>query len=309
MTQHFLQLPDYSQQKLNELLALSADLKAFYLDGGRDTCMLGNSVMMIFEKPSSRTRVSFEVAINQLGANPIYFRSEDAGRLGEREPIKDLARVLNGYVDMIVVRTYAHQALLELAHYSSQPVINALTDQSHPCQAMADMLTIKEHCGELAGRKLAFIGDGNNMARSLAVACMKLGMSFAIAAPADFALDQTFCHALAGGDNQALLQTTEPLEAVQDADIVYTDTWISMGQEDEKQKRMEVFGRYCVDAALMAAAKPDAKIMHCLPAYRGMEITDEMLESTQSIIFDQAQNRLHFQRALLKYLNSQIKDR
>lgn len=304
MVKHFLELSDYSSNELNALLDLSVELKALYRNGNRDTCLLGKSVMMIFEKPSSRTRISFEVAINQLGGSAIYARPDDAGRLGEREPIKDLARVLNGYVDTIVVRTFAHESLQELAQYSTVPVVNALTDQAHPCQAMADMLTIREHLGQLPGRKLAFVGDGNNMARSLALASAKLGLDFSIATPQAYTLNQEFWKKLVSESETKLVQTIDPLEAVQGADIVYTDTWVSMGQEDEKQQRQKVFAPYQVDATLMATAASDAKIMHCLPAYRGLEISDEMIESNKSIIFEQAENRLHFQRALLKFLNS-----
>jgi ornithine carbamoyltransferase len=303
MAKHFLELSNYSMDELNALLDLSAELKTLYRKGGRDTCLLGKSVMMIFDKPSTRTRVSFEVAINQLGGSAVYSRSDDVGRLGEREPIKDIARVLNGYVDMIVVRTFAHASLQELAQFSTIPVINALTDQSHPCQAMADMLTIREHCGQLAGKKLVFIGDGNNMAQSLALACVKLGLDFSVATPEGYALNSSFWEKLSGESRTKMQQTNDPIEAAQGADIVYTDTWVSMGQEDEKQHRQGVFAAYRVDETLMAAAAADARIMHCLPAYRGLEISDELIESSSSIIFQQAENRLHFQRALLKYLN------
>ena len=258
---------------------------------------------MVFEKPSSRTRLSFQVGMTQLGGASIYLRPEDIGGLGKREPIKDLARVLNGYVDVIVARTFSHGAVVELAGYSQVPVINALTDTFHPCQAMADMLTIREHLGLLQGLKLAFIGDGNNVAVSLAMACKRFGLHFAIATPAKYALpEETVAQLHNAAGPGTIFCTTDPAEAVRQANVVYTDTWVSMGQEAEKAQRVRDFAGYQVNAELMAKAGADAKIMHCLPAYRDLEITDQAIESPQSVVFDQAENRLHFQRALLKYL-------
>lgn len=303
MAKHFLRLKEYSQSELAHLLTLSAQLKDHYRQGNTDFCLKGKTVAMMFEKPSSRTRISFQVAISQLGASSIYMRQDDVGALGKREPVKDLARVMNGYVDAIVARVFDHNALVELAQYAKIPVINALSDVAHPCQAMADVLTIQEHLGKLDGLKVTYIGDGNNVAASLAVACIRFNMTFAIASPKGYELpDDLKAWIKDQGQAHRVQYTCDPIEAVKDADVVYTDTWVSMGQEAEKEKRVKDFNGYQINAQLMSRAKKTAKIMHCLPAYRGLEITDEAMESPQSIIFDQAENRLHFQRGLLKYL-------
>jgi ornithine carbamoyltransferase len=304
MIKHFIELEEYGRIELGRMLDLAIEMKQQYRRGICAKTMAGKTMVMVFEKPSSRTRLSFQVAMTQLGGHAIYIRPEDiGGPLGQREPIKDLARILNGYVDVIVVRTFAHKVLRELAGHSRVPVINALTDQDHPCQAMADIMTIREHFGSLSGRKLAYVGDGNNVARSLATACVRLGLQFTIASPEGYALDPEFVRLITAGDDPGSIRSfVNPHEAVQGAEIVYTDTWTSMGQEDEKQKRIQVFAGYQVNRQLLADAAVNVKVMHCLPAYRGLEITDEVIESSQSIIFDQAENRLHFQRALLQYL-------
>jgi len=300
----FLSINDCSAEQLKELLKLSAQLKKLYKSGSRDLCLAGKVLAMLFEKPSLRTRMSFQVAMTDLGGNAIYVKPEDIGGIGKREPVKDMARVLSRYVDGIMARTFEHSTVTELAEFATVPVINALTDWSHPCQAMADMLTISEHYGRLEGVKIAFIGDGNNVARSLAFACAKLGMKMVIAAPAGYELDAETIQKANQVSAGSVSQTNDPAQTVVDADIIYTDTWVSMGQEDEKQKRLEVFAGLQVNAELVKSAPADAKIMHCLPAKRGFEITDEVAESKNSIIFDQAENRLHFQRALLKKLMS-----
>jgi len=298
----FLSIQDCSAGQLNELLKLSSQLKRLYKTGGRDLCLSGKTLAMLFEKPSLRTRMSFQVAMTELGGSAIYVKPEDIGGIGKREPIKDLARVLSRYVDGIMARTFGHITVTELAEFATVPVINALTDFSHPCQAMADVFTIQEHCGRLEGVKIAFIGDGNNVARSLAFACAKLDMKMVIATPAGYELDDESIQKANQISADSVSQTNDPAEAVADADIIYTDTWVSMGQENEKQKRIKDFARFQVNAELLKSAPADVKIMHCLPAYRGFEITDEVAESPNSIIFDQAENRLHFQRALLKKL-------
>jgi ornithine carbamoyltransferase len=257
---------------------------------------------MLFEKPSLRTRISFEVAMTDLGGSVIYIKPEDIGGIGKREPIKDIARVLSRYVHGIVARTFEHSAVTELAEYATVPVINALTNWSHPCEAMGDVLTIAEHCGKIEGIKIAFIGDGNNVARSLAFACGKLGMKMIIASPAGFELDDGSIRSANQVLSGSVQQINDPLQAVRDVDVIYTDTWISMGQESEKQKRITAFAGFQVNSELVKSAPAGVKIMHCLPAYRGFEITDEVVESLNSIMFDQAENRLHFQRALLKKL-------
>jgi len=298
----FLSILDCPTEMLKELLRISVRLKSLYTVGGNDSCLTGKSLAMLFEKPSLRTRLSFQVAMTDLGGNAIYVKPEDIGGIGKREPVKDIARVLSRYVHGIMARTFEHKTIIELADYSNIPVINALSDWAHPCQAMADVLTIQEYFKELHDVKIAFIGDGNNVARSLAFACAKFGMKMAIASPAGYELDTETIQKANEISSDSVQQTNDPKAAVVDANVIYTDTWVSMGQEDEKQKRQEDFAGFQVNSELVKDASADAKIMHCLPAYRGLEITDEVAESTNSIIFDQAENRLHFQRALLKKL-------
>ena len=304
---HFISIDQCSTQQIKQLLGESRELKKLYKSGQRDPALTGKTLVMLFEKPSLRTRLSFEIAMTQLSGHAIYVKPEDIGGMGKREPVKDIARVLSRYADAIMARTFAHETVTELAKHSTVPVVNALTDWLHPCQAMADVQTIQEHCGDLEGKKIAFIGDGNNVARSLAFVCVKLGMKMAVASPAGYELDAASIEKANAQAPGAITQTDDPQAAATGADIVYTDTWVSMGQEDEKQKRVKEFEGFCVDAKLLAAAPDGAKIMHCLPAYRGFEISDEAAESPNSIIFDQAENRLHFQRALLKNLISSNK--
>ena len=298
----FLSIQDCSAEQLKELLAESSELKKLYKSGGRDLSLAGKVLAMLFEKPSLRTRISFQVAMTDLGGNAIYVKPEDIGGIGKREPVKDMARVLSRYVDGIMARTFEHKTVTELAAFATVPVINALTDFSHPCQVMADVLTISEHAGRLEGVKIAFIGDGNNVARSLAIVSAKLGMKMVIATPAGYELDAETIEKANQISAGAVIQTNNPTEAVVGAGFVYTDTWVSMGQEGQKQKRLADFEGFQVNAELLKSAPADAKIMHCLPAHRGLEITDEVAESENSIMFDQAENRLHFQRALLKKL-------
>ena len=272
----FLSITDCSSEQLTELLGQSRDLKQLYKSGERDLCLSGKTLAMLFEKPSLRTRMSFHVAMTDLGGNPIYVKPEDIGGVGKREPIKDMARVLSRYVKGIMARTFHHSTVTELAGFATVPVINALTDWSHPCQAMADMLTISEHCGRLEGIKMCFVGDGNNVARSLAFACAKLGMKIVIASPAGYELDDESIdranQILAG----SVVQTNDLAEAVAGADVIYTDTWVSMGQEEQKRKRCADFAGFQINAELVKLS-PEAKIMHCLPAHRGFEISDEVI--------------------------------
>ncbi len=300
----FLAINDFTSEELMALLQESRDLKAVYKSGRRDTCLTGKVLAMLFEKPSLRTRISFQVAMTDLGGSPIYVKPEDIGGIGKREPIKDIARVLSRYVDGIMARTFEHKAVTELAQYASVPVINALTDWSHPCQAMADVLTIWEHFDRIEGITIAFVGDGNNVARSLAFAAAKLGMKLVVASPAGYELDAVSIEKANGILPGCVAQTNDPRAAAAQADVIYTDTWVSMGQEEEKERRCQDFAGFEVNGALVAAAPQHVRIMHCLPAYRGFEISDEVAESPNSIIFDQAENRLHFQRALLKRLMS-----
>jgi len=298
----FVAISECSTQELRELLDASSSLKAFYKSGKRDLCLAGKTLAMLFEKPSLRTRISFQVAMTDLGGHPIYVKPEDIGGIGKREPIKDIARVLSRYVQGIMARTFEHQTVLDLADYADIPVINALTDWSHPCQAMADCLTIHEHFGRLEGIQIAFIGDGNNVARSLAYAAGRLNMKLVVASPAGYELDEPTIQKANSFTAGCTAQVNDPYAAVADADVIYTDTWVSMGQENEKEKRRRDFAGFVVDMKLVGAAPKHVKIMHCLPAYRGYEISDEACECPGSILFDQAENRLHFQRALLKKL-------
>jgi len=299
----FLSINDCSIEELQGLLDESVELKKLYKGGGRDVCLCGKVLAMLFEKPSLRTRMSFDVAMTDLGGSAIYVKPEDIGGIGKREPIKDMARVFSRYVDGIMARTFEHSAVTELAEFATVPVINALTDWSHPCQAMADVLTIQEHIGKLGGVKIAYIGDGNNVARSLAFAAAKLGMKIVIASPKGYELDKETIEEANQIFSGSVQQVNKPREAVGSADIIYTDTWVSMGQESEQKKRVKDFKGFQVDSELVKLA-PDAKIMHCLPAHHGYEISDDVFESGNSIIFDQSENRLHFQRALLKKLMS-----
>ncbi len=300
----FLAISECSTDELNALLEESRSLKAMYKSGRRDLCLAGKTLAMLFEKPSLRTRISFQVAMTDLGGSPIYVKPEDIGGIGTREPVKDIARVLSRYVHGIMARTFEHRTVVDLARYADIPVINALTDWSHPCQAMADALTIGEHFGRIEGITIAFIGDGNNVARSLAFAAGKLKMKLIIASPAGYELDDASIRVANGFAPGCVTQMSDPRAAVTQADVIYTDTWVSMGQEDEKDKRRREFAGFEVDAALVAAAPKHVRVMHCLPAYRGFEISDEVTESPHSILFDQAENRLHFQRALLRKLMS-----
>ncbi len=300
--QDFISINTTEIEQLQKLLKLSEKLKAMYKSGKRDLVLAGKTLIMLFEKQSLRTRMSFQIAMTDLGGSAIYAKPEDIGIIGQREPAKDIARVLSRYADGIMARTYSHETIIELAKYADIPVINGLTDWSHPCQAMADLLTIQEAIGKLDGIKIAYIGDGNNVTRSLAFACAKFGMQLICASPEGYFLDNGSiekANAIAAG---SVVQVTDPVKAIEKADVVYTDTWVSMGQEEEKKKRIADFAGYTLDANLISKAPAGIKIMHCLPAYRGLEISDEIVESKNSMIFEQAENRLHFQRALLHTL-------
>ena len=279
---------------------------------GSDLPLRNKNVALIFDKPSLRTRTSFQVGIQQLGGYSIYLGQDEVG-LGTREPVADIARVLSGYVDCVVARVCSHQYLVDLAQYASVPVINALSDREHPCQALADLLTIDEHLGKLAGVKVAFIGDGNNVARSLCLALAAVGATFAIAAPEGYNLDSDTLKAarrlarnpagrLPGATPPEVLALTDPAEAAKDADVVYTDVWVSMGQEEDAVRRRRDFKGYTVDPAFMSHAKPGAIFMHDMPAHYGEEVAPGMLEHPQSVVYGQAHNRLHAQKALLEFI-------
>jgi len=293
----FLSISDLSADDIHSLISGAVKHK------GRGWLnLLDRKILAIlFEKPSSRTRVSFEVAMRQLGGETIYLSQNEVG-LGKRESVPDVARVLGRYVDAIAARTFSHQTMELLANYSGVPVINALSDLEHPCQALADLLTIYEKKGELSGLTLAFIGDGNNVANSLLLASSLTGINFRIASPAGYAVQDSILNLAqeyAATSGAKILCTEDPQLAVDGADIVYTDVWTSMGQEIEAEERRRVFSNYRVDSELLSLAKRDATFMHPLPAHRGEEVTEDIMDSPQSVVFDQAENRLHAQKALL----------
>jgi ornithine carbamoyltransferase len=299
----FIEIHDYTADEVLELFELARDMK----DKPKkfNTALEGQTLAMIFEKSSTRTRVSFEVGMYQLGGHALFLSARDI-QLGRGEPIYDTAKVLARYVDGIMARTFAHKTVTDLAEYASVPVINGLTDLSHPCQAMTDYFTAWEKFGgELKGRKIAYVGDGNNMAHSLMFGAPKVGMDIAIACPAGYAPDPQVV-AQAGADAQAagtkMLITTNIDEAVRDADVIETDVWASMGQEEEAEKRRRDFEGWMVDASMMAKGKKDAIFLHCLPAHRGEEVSADVIDGTQSVIYDEAENRLHIQKAIMHAL-------
>ncbi|MEO0072934.1 MAG: ornithine carbamoyltransferase [candidate division WOR-3 bacterium] len=301
MPRHLLSIADLSGEEILKILYKASDLKEELKFEPCLNYLLGKSCALIFEKPSLRTRVTFELAINQLGANAIYLTQADIG-LGKREAISDIARNLSRWVNAIIARTYAHKTLLELAQYSTIPVINALSDLEHPCQALADFLTIYEKRGRLAGIKLAWVGDGNNVCHSLMLGAGLLGLTMKIATPKGYEPNKeilTKAQEYAARSNAKIIITNDPKDAVTDSEFIYTDTWISMGQEQEAETRRRIFRPFQVNRELLAYAPRTHFIMHCLPAHRGEEITDEVLDGPNSIVLDQAENRLHVQRAIL----------
>ncbi|CUA79359.1 ornithine carbamoyltransferase [Anoxybacillus suryakundensis] len=297
----FLTLADYSKEEIEYLLHLALELKEKQQSGERYTPLSGKTLAMIFEKPSTRTRVSFEVGMVQLGGHALHLSSRDL-QIGRGETIADTARVLSQYVDGIMIRTFEHEKVEELAHYATIPVINGLTDDDHPCQALADLLTIYEVKGKLQGLKLSYIGDGNNMAHALMLAAAKVGMDCAVASPKGYEPKQAIVNEakqMASESGATIVVTNDPYEAIADADVVYTDVWASMGQEAEANERMHIFAPFQVNEALVQQAKQDFMFLHCLPAHRGEEVTEDVIDGKQSYIFQQAGNRLHAQKALL----------
>jgi ornithine carbamoyltransferase len=299
-----LSIAELSPDEVELILRTALSLKR---DGGGHDLLRGKTLALIFEKPSLRTRVSFDVAMQELGGHAIYLNQAEVG-LGQREPVADVARVLARYVDVIAARTYSHETLLGLARHADVPVINALSDEEHPCQALADLLTIYERFENMRDVRLAFIGDGFNVAQSLAEAAALAGMNFAMASPEGYSLPE---------DTQRLITETarrnggsakfcdSPADAVRGADVVYTDVWASMGQEDTYVERKEAFAGYAITGDIMALAKPNAIFMHDLPAHRGEEVMDDVIEGPQSVVFDQAENRLHAQKAILALTTSE----
>ena len=291
MKKDLLAINDFTKSEIEEIFSLTAQLKANRK--GHETPLKNKTVGLIFEKPSTRTRVSFEVGVHELGGNTIYLSSDEV-ELGKREAIKDAARVLSRYLDGLVIRTFSHDRVVEMAKFSSIPIINGLTDFMHPCQALSDLFTIKEKKG-LDNITIAFVGDGNNVLNSLLSGCERMGLKINIACPKGYEPDKDILKQ--AGSVAELFN--KPEDAVKDADIIYTDVWTSMGQEREYKKRLKAFKKFQVNSRLLSLAKKDVMVMHCLPAHRGQEITDEVLDGKQSIVVDQAENRLHVQKAIL----------
>ena len=298
---HFLDIADFTSEEIQGLLTLATNLKAEQKKGESRPLLKGKVLAMVFQKPSLRTRVSFDMAMRDLGGDALYLSPNEIG-LGKRESIADVSRVLSGYVQIVMARVFSHQHILELAKWSSAPVINGLSDYNHPCQAMADALTIYEEFGPLKGLNVSYIGDGNNVAVSLMKVVTKLGANFRIANPEGYDMpegDIELGKEIARENGGSVTLLREPQAAAEGADVIYTDTWTSMGQEEEAKKRELVFPPYQVNQALLELAKPQAIVMHCLPAHRGQEITDEVADGPQSRLFPQAENRMHAQKAVI----------
>ena len=293
---HLLKLMDLSEKEIIEILNLADQLKYEKKNGIKHHLLKGKTLGLIFEKSSTRTRVSFEVGMYDLGGNALFLSSRDL-QIGRGEPVQDTARVLSRYLDGIMIRTYAQSEVENLAKYGSIPIINGLTDYCHPCQVLADLMTIREHKGVLAGKKMCYIGDGNNMTNSIIVGCIKMGMEVSVACPKGYEPDADIM--AWAKENGKFTCTEDVLEAAKDADVLYTDVWASMGQEAEAEERKKIFKNYQINATVMSVAKSDAMVMHCLPAHRGEEITEDVLEAHANEIFDEAENRLHAQKAVL----------
>jgi len=302
--EHFVDVFDHSTEELQDILDLAVSLKKEYFKGGNAPLFKGKVLGMIFQKPSLRTRVSFDMAMRHMGGDALYLSPSEIG-LGKRESIADVSRVLSGYVQAIMARVFEHEHVLELAKWSSVPVVNGLSDYSHPCQAMADALTIQEKFGKTKGLNIVYVGDGNNVAVSLMHISAKLGWNFTIANPEGFDMNPQaveMAEEIAGSTGCKLRFLRDPHEAVKKAQVIYTDTWTSMGQEDETAKRELVFPPYQVNTELVSEADKDVIVMHCLPAHRNHELTDEVADGSHSVIFPQAHNRLHAQKAVLARL-------
>jgi len=301
MVKHLLSMQDLSPSEIKAILDEAARLKEKLQQRESHELLKGKTLGMIFEKPSLRTRVTFETGMTQLGGHAIYLAPADI-QLGERESVPDVARNLSRWVDVVMARLFKHDIIVELARYSSVPVINGLTNLHHPCQTLSDLLTIREHKGKLNGLKIAWIGDGNNVCNSLLLGCTLVGTNVSVACPHGYEppadiVKQARANANKSGAKVEL--TTDPKQAVDGADVIYTDVWVSMGQEKEARERMKAFKDYQVNAQLLNGAKPDSIVMHCLPARRGQEITDDVIDGPQSVVWDQAENRMHAQKALL----------
>jgi len=303
---HLLSIADLSAEEIWQVLNLARELKEEWQKGGNKPILKGKTLGMIFQKPSLRTRVSFEMGMIHLGGQALYLSPAEI-KLGARESVPDVARVLSRYVDGIMARVFAHSDVQELAAYSRVPVINGLSDYNHPCQALSDLFTIWEKRGKLENVKLAYVGDGNNVATSLLFAAAKVGMDMALASPEGYELSDDVVdlgQEFAAQSGSKIELGRDPAAAVRGADVIYTDVWVSMGQEEGTERRLKDFVPYQVNAALVAQAQPDVIVMHCLPAHRGQEITDEVADGPHSVLFDQAENRMHAQKAILALLMS-----
>jgi ornithine carbamoyltransferase len=301
---HFLSIAETSQSEIWELLELARDLKAEHRAGGNAPILAGKSLAMVFQKPSLRTRVSFEMGMIHLGGTALYLSPNEI-KLGERESVPDVERVLSGYVDGIMARVFAHSDVVSLAENASVPVINGLSDYNHPCQAMADVLTMWEKLGSLRGKALAYVGDGNNVCTSLLFIASKLGINMSVASPQGYEPPSDVLAAaqeFAAETESSISVTNDPHKAVAGAQAIYTDVWTSMGQEAETEARLRVFRPYQINQELVSLAAANAIVLHCLPAHRGEEITDEVIDGPQSVVFDQAENRMHAQKAILARL-------
>ena len=298
---HLLKLLDLSREEIYEILDLADQLKYDQKHGIPHEVLKGKTLAMIFSKNSTRTRVSFEVGMFQLGGHALFL-SNSVSQIGRGEPVQDTARVISRYCDGIMIRTFAQQEVEDLAKYGSVPVINGLTDFSHPCQVLADLMTIREHKAQLEGLKVCYVGDGNNMANSIIVGGLKCGMDVSIASPGGYTPAQQGLDFAKSVTDASFTLTADPFEAAKDADVIFTDVWASMGMEDERVQRAKAFVGYQVNDALMTVAKPDCMVQHCLPAHRGEEITEEVFETHANEIFDEAENRLHAQKAVMALL-------
>jgi len=301
MPKDFVSIADYSRDEIESIFELTKELKDKTKRQEEHHVCKGLTMSMIFAKPSARTRISFETGMYQLGGYALYLSPNDIG-IGKREAVKDIAQVISRYNDIIMARLFKHEHMLELAEYATVPVINGLTDYNHPCQIMADIYTVKEHRGNLDNFKITYIGDGNNIANSWINLAAKLPMHLVICSPSGYEPDKASLKYAAQAGISKVEVLTDPIAAVQDADVVYTDVWASMGQEEEAAERRKIFMPYQVNTDLMANARKDAYVMHCLPAHRGDEITDEVVDSKQSIVFDEAENRMHVQKAVIAHL-------
>lgn len=299
---HLNALIDLTADEVKEIFARSASLKSGLSHGERPALLAGRVMCQVFEKPSLRTRVSFEAAMMQLGGSSLFLSAKDAG-LGGREAVEDVARVLGGYSDVIVLRTFSQRLIDEFIRYSGTHVVNGLSDERHPCQALTDLFTMQEVFGDVAGKKFVFVGDGNNVATSLATACSLLKVPFTICAPDEYRLTDEFLADLKGRyPDSRIEQTSNFKTALKDAAIIYTDVWTSMGQEAEDAERRRVFSPYQVNAKLMGMAPKTARFLHCLPAKRGLEVTDDVMDGPQSLAFQQAENRMHLAKGMLCWL-------